>query len=110
MLPLMLGAAAGGRISLAEIVHVCSTRPAQLFGLYPRKGALEIGSDADIVVVDPDRTETIRNEDQYSKARVTPFAGRTVRGWPVMTVLRGRVVMRDGKVEGVPRGDFLRPS
>jgi dihydroorotase len=110
MLPLMLGAFAGGRISLAEIVHVCSARPAQLFGLYPRKGSLEIGSDADIVVVDPDRTETIRNEDQYSKARVTPFAGRTVRGWPVMTVLRGRVVMRDGKVEGVPRGEFLRPS
>ena len=62
------------------------------------------------MVVDPDRSETIRNEDQYSKARVTPFAGRRVRGWPVMTLLGGRVVMRDGRVEGAPRGEFLVPA
>ncbi|OGB93582.1 MAG: hypothetical protein A2Z31_03995 [candidate division NC10 bacterium RBG_16_65_8] len=110
MLPLMLEAAAAGRIGGADIVRLCSTRPAQLFGLYPRKGSLDVGSDADLVLVDAGRSETIRNDDQYSKARITPFAGRVVRGWPVTTVLRGRVVMCDGKVEGAPRGEFLRPS
>jgi dihydroorotase len=110
MLPLMLEATAAGRIGITDIVRVCSARPAQLFGLYPRKGAIDVGSDADIVIVDPDRSEFIRNEDQYSKAKITPFANRAVRGWPEMTLLRGRVVMRDGKVEGKPRGEFQRPS
>jgi dihydroorotase-like cyclic amidohydrolase len=62
------------------------------------------GADADLVLVDPERRAVIRNEDQQSKARITPFAGREMRGWPVLTMVRGQVVMRDGEVDPTPRG------
>ena len=108
-LPLMLGEVAKGRFSLADVVRCCSERPARLFGLYPRKGALDPGSDADLVIVDLGRTLTIRNEDQLSKARVTPFAGWTVVGAPTLTMLGGQTIMRDGKVLGRPIGALVMP-
>ncbi|MGH7266964.1 MAG: dihydroorotase, partial [Candidatus Rokuibacteriota bacterium] len=107
LLPLMLNEVARGRLTLVDLVALCAERPARLFRLYPRKGALEPGSDADLVLVDPAREALIENEAQLSRARVTPFAGWRVRGWPVATLLRGRVVMRDGKVTGVPAGTLV---
>jgi dihydroorotase-like cyclic amidohydrolase len=80
-----------------------------LFGLYPRKGSLQQGADADLVIVDPKRPMTIRNEDQFSKAKNTPFAGLTVDATPVLTLLRGNVIMRDGKPMGSAAGRFLKP-
>ena len=108
-LPLMLDQAARGRWSLIDVARTCAEAPARRFGLYPRKGAVLPGSDADLVLVDPIRRATIENGTQWSRARTTPFAGWTVTGWPVLTLLRGRVVMRETKIEGLPRGRLVTP-
>jgi len=109
-LPLMLDQVAQGRWSLTDVARTCAEAPARQFGLYPRKGAVLPGSDADLVLVDTTRRETIDNAAQWSRARITPFAGWTVTGWPVLTMLRGRVVMRDGKIEGPLRGRLVTPA
>jgi dihydroorotase len=100
-----------GRLSYERLAEVTSTRPAQIFGLYPKKGLLAVGSDADITVVDPARSRTIDGRDVLSKCGWTPFEGREVVGVPVHTLVRGRFVMRDGQVVGVPGwGRHARPS
>ena len=109
-LPVMLSLVASGAIDYPRLVQVCCANPARLFGLYPRKGALNVGSDADLVIVDPNRPMTIRNQDQQSKAGQTPFAGLTVGATPVLACLRGTVIMRDGKPAAPATGRFLRPS
>jgi dihydroorotase len=109
LLPLMLDQVARGRWSLMDVARTCAEAPARRFGLYPRKGAVLPGSDADLVLVDTARRETIDNAAQLSRARITPFASWTVMGWPVLTMLRGRVVMREGKIEGPPRGRLVTP-
>ena len=76
--------------------------PAIAWGLYPRKGVLQPGADADIVIVDMERTETIDQERLHSRSRISPWHGRSVQGVPVCTIVRGAVVMRDGKVVGAP--------
>jgi dihydroorotase-like cyclic amidohydrolase len=70
---------------------------------------LQQGADADLVIVDPKKPMTIRDADQLSKAQNTPFAGLTVGATPVLTLLRGSVIMRDGKPMGSAAGRFLRP-
>jgi len=91
------------------LVRTCCAEPARLFRIYPKKGALKVGSDGDIVVVDPNKPFTIRNEDQLSKARLTPFHGWTAPATPVLALLRGMIIMRDGIPEGGPRGQFIAP-
>jgi dihydroorotase len=108
LLPLLLQAVAEGRLDWAGLVRLTAEAPARRFGLYPHKGSLEPGADADLVLVDPKRGWTIRNEDQLSKARITPFAGRRITGWPVAVLLRGREVARDGKLTAAtPSGRVL---
>jgi dihydroorotase len=110
-LPLMLEHAARGRLTLAEVARWTAEAPARLYRLRPKKGAIAVGADADLVLVDLARTATIRAADMENKARLTPFEGLACRGWPVLTVVRGRVVMRDAKVVGAPgHGRFLRPA
>jgi dihydroorotase len=108
-LPLMLRLVEQGVLDYPGLVRTCCANPARLFGLYPRKGALEIGSDADLVIIAPNRPMTIRNADQVSKARQTPFAGLTMGSSPVCTYLRGTRVMHDGQPIGVANGRFVRP-
>jgi dihydroorotase len=108
-LPLMLDQVAKGRWEWSDLVRGCAEAPARVFGLYPRKGAIELGSDADLVLVDPRRAAVIDNASQLSKARVTPFAGRVLTGSLMITMLRGQVIMRDGTVEGPPRGRLVTP-
>jgi dihydroorotase len=110
LLPLMLRLVGEDVLDYPGLVRACCERPSRLFGIYPRKGALEVGSDADVVIVDPNRPFTIRNEDQQSKARLTPFDGWTVPATPVLALLRGTLVMRDGRPEGAPIGRFVAPS
>jgi len=96
-------------LTLPELVRHCAERPAKHFNIYPRKGALAVGSDADIVVLDPARQTHVRDADQYSKANYTTLAGRVVNGHIEQVLLRGRSIAADGKVENAPGGRFIRP-
>ena len=80
------------RITLEQFVAVTSTNAARLFGLYPRKGTIQVGSDADIVIWDPTLTQVIRDEDQLSRAGYSTYAGWEVTGFPRTTIRRGEVV------------------
>jgi len=82
-----------GRISLARFVELTSTNVAKIFGLYPRKGTIAVGSDADLVVWDPDLSRTIDGASMQSRAGYSVYDGREVRGWPVFTISRGDVVL-----------------
>jgi dihydropyrimidinase len=97
-----------GRIDLARFVALSATTAAKLYGLYPRKGTIAVGSDADIAIWDPELEVTIRQEILHDAMDYTPYAGRRVTGWPVTTISRGEVVWGDGKVTGAAgRGKFL---
>jgi dihydroorotase len=99
-----------GRLSLQQLIDLFSTRPAKIFGLYPKKGAILPGSDADLVVVDLDAEYVIRNEDLLSKSGWSPWAGEKVVGLPIHTLVRGTFVMRDRAVIGKPGyGEMARP-
>ncbi len=95
-----------GRITAERFVEITSTAPAQIAGLFPKKGTLAPGSDADVVLIDPDRRETIRAADMHGGAGHEPLDGFACIGWPVMTLSRGEVVAEDGR----PRGDAGRGS
>lgn len=99
---------ATGRISLHTFVAAFATNPARIFGLYPRKGTIAVGSDADLVLFDPARTETVDEGRLHSRAGYDPFHGVAVRGVPVLTMSRGEVVARDGQLLSRPgRGQHL---
>ncbi|KQT07856.1 dihydropyrimidinase [Methylobacterium sp. Leaf399] len=89
-----------GRISLNRFVELTSTNHAKLYGLYPRKGSIGPGFDADLTLWDPNRRETIRQEHLHHGADYTPWEGFAVTGWPVMTIARGEVIAQDGRVTG----------
>jgi dihydropyrimidinase len=91
-----------GRISRERFVEVTSANAARLFGVHPRKGAIAAGSDADVVVFDPELTRTITREMVQSNAGHSVYEGWTVTGWPVLTLRRGEVVYEDGQVVGRP--------
>lgn len=85
-----------GRIDLQRFVAITATNHAKLYGLYPKKGTIAVGSDADIVLWDPARKVTISQEILHHGSDYTPWEGFEVTGWPVSTILRGRIVTRDG--------------
>jgi dihydropyrimidinase len=91
-----------GRISLNDFVAIAATNHAKTYGLYPRKGTIAIGSDADIALWDPSRQMTITNANQHHGADYTPYEGMEVTGWPVLTMVRGQIVMRNGTLLGRP--------
>ncbi len=99
---LMLTEVSRGRLTLSEYVKLSATNPAKLWRLYPRKGTLQVGSDADIAIVDLDRGRDIDQEKLHSKSKISPWHGRSVRGLPVCTMVRGRVIVRDDAVHGEP--------
>jgi dihydropyrimidinase len=108
-LPLLYSEGVGkGRITLNQFVALGATNAAKIYGLYPRKGTIAIGSDADLAIWDTARDVTIRNAMLHHNADYTAYEGMTVRGWPIVTISRGEVVVRDGEVVGKPgRGRFL---
>lgn len=109
-LPLFLDQVHAGRLSLGRLVEIFSSTPAKLFGLYPRKGAIQVGSDADLVVVDPQKKQVLRNEDMLSKCGWSSWDGREVTGATLHTLVRGTFVYRDGEVVGKPgHGEHAKP-
>jgi dihydroorotase-like cyclic amidohydrolase len=104
---LLLDAAARGHLAHEDVVRVYCERPAQLYGLWPRKGRIGVGADADIVLVDPAVERTLRSADVLSKAGWTPFDGRRVRGRVVATYLRGELVAEEGRPRDERTGGFL---
>jgi dihydropyrimidinase len=98
-----------GRISLNRMVELLSTNPAKLFGLYPRKGTVAVGSDADIVIFDPERKVTISAATHHSKSDYNLFEGTDVNGVPEVVLLRGNVLVEDGELVASPGvGQFVR--
>jgi len=109
-LKLFLTAVNEGKLTLDKLVRITSYNPARIFGVLPRKGVIQVGSDADLVIVDMNKEETITNETTYTRVGWTPYHGRKVKGVPVYTIVRGKVVMQDGKVVGKPGdGEFVAP-
>ena len=114
MLPLLFSEGIVKRkLSPSKMVRMLSFNPARLFGLYPRKGVLQPGSDADLVLLDPEKKWTVKKEDLFYKNRHSPFIGKTIIGAVELTILRGKVVYRKGEIIASPgAGRFLprRPS
>jgi dihydropyrimidinase len=103
MLPLFFTeAVAKERITLERFVALTSANAARLFGLYPRKGTIAVGSDADLVIWETRERRTIRNEALFSRAGHTVYAGREITAWPKTTIRRGEVVFEDGRILGRP--------
>jgi dihydroorotase len=107
--PLMLTQVNEGRLSINTYVKHASENPARLFNLYPRKGTIQIGSDADFTIVDMAKEGTLQSEKLHSKTKITPFDGWKVKGLPVYTIVRGKSVMKDGEIVGKPQGEWIKP-
>jgi dihydroorotase len=103
-MPLMLSEVNRGRLSIRDYVRWTAFNPAKAWGLYPRKGVLQPGSDADIAIVDLKRTGVLRDPDLQSRAKITPWNGRSVTGLPIHTLVRGRFVMRDRRLAADTKG------
>ena len=109
-LPLMYSEGVGkGRISLENMIAVTSTNPAKLFGLFPKKGTIAVGSDADLAIWDPNQKKTITDEEQLSNSKFSIFSGWEVTGWPIVTVRRGEVVYENGKITAAAGSGQLAP-
>src|SRR5213075_2762126 len=103
------GGVAQGRISLNRFVEITSTSAAKIFGLFPRKGTIAVGSDADIVIFDPDEEMTLSAKTHHMNVDYSCYEGVRVRGVTKTVLSRGEVVIEEGKYVSKPgRGEFLR--
>jgi dihydroorotase len=107
LLPVMLDHVAAGRLTLERLVDLVCSGPARVWGI-AGKGRLAIGYDADLTLVDLAASRVLRDADMASRAAWTPFDGMRVTGWPMVTIVRGRIVMRDGQLVGEPTGREVR--
>ncbi|MES1158467.1 MAG: dihydroorotase [Terricaulis silvestris] len=107
LVPVMLTHVAEGRLSLARFVDLTSHGPNRIFGI-ANKGRIALGYDADFTIVDLKARHTIRNAEQATRAGWTPFDGFEAKGWPMATIIRGEIVMRDGEVIAPSLGQPMR--
>jgi dihydroorotase len=106
-LPLMLDAAFRNRCTVVDVVRWMCAGPARVYGMLG-KGSIEIGFDGDLVLVDPQAGRKVGDRPYFTKVGWSPFEGALLHGWPVMTVVRGRIVFRDGAMIGSPEGKPIR--
>ena len=98
-----------GKITLNQFVHYQSTNPAKIFGMYPEKGSLQVGTDADILIFDPEREVTVDHRNMETNCDWSPYQGWKLKGYPYMTLLRGKVIAKEGKFVGeVGGGKFIK--
>ncbi len=110
MLPLLLNAVNGKLLSLQRFVEVTSSSPAKRFGIYPRKGLIGQNSEADLIIVDMNTEYTLKNEDMFTKQKITIFDGWKLKGRIEKTIVRGEVVYDDGYfLSDFGTGDFITP-
>ncbi|MEK9753450.1 MAG: dihydropyrimidinase [Rhodospirillaceae bacterium] len=108
-LPLLFSEGVGkGRIDIHKFIELTSTNVARIYGLFPRKGTIQIGADADLAIWDPDLEKTVTWDHLHDRTGYTPYEGKTLKGWPVVTINRGRVVVADGELQvQAGSGNFL---
>jgi dihydropyrimidinase len=98
-----------GRIDVHRFVEIVSTNPAKMFGLWPRKGTIAVGSDGDLVVWDSDKETTLSAKTHHMRVDYNPYEGRVVRGAPAVVLSRGDVIVRDGAfIARAGRGQFIK--
>jgi len=99
-------------VPLEVLIERATRSPARVYGIYPKKGTIAVGSDADLVVVDLDQERVVRAHDLQGMSDFSPFEGKRLRGWPVATIKGGKIVARDGKIVAEPNGRYLprRPA
>ena len=111
VIPLLLSEGVGKkRITLNRLVQLCSEKPAKIFGLYPRKGVIRVGSDADLTIVDLKRRDVIRATQFQCIGEFTPFENWKIKGKPVLTLVRGQVIAENGNIVGKPGYGKFIPS
>jgi dihydroorotase len=103
-MPLMLTEVAAGRMTIRDYVRLSAAMPAKIWGLYPRKGTIMVGGDADLAIVDLDREWTIADSALHSRSQISPWNGRRVKGQPIHTLVRGRFVMKQRTLVEQTRG------
>lgn len=89
-----------GRISINKFVEVCCTNPAKIFGVYPKKGTIQVGSDGDIVIIDPKKEVELTVSNLHSNVDYSAYEGIKVQGYPIVTILRGNIIVQDNKFVG----------
>ena len=94
-------------IPLERLVDLATRKPAQTYGLYPRKGTIAPGSDADLVIVDLEREKVVHPAELRGMSDCSPFEGKTLRGWPVATIKGGRIIAQDGDIVAPAAGRYL---
>jgi len=108
-IPLMFTQACSGRLTLEQLVSLCCANPARMFGMYPKKGVIAEGSDADLVLIDPDVKTRLTKEMLHENCDYTPYDGMPLCGYPVMTISRGETVAQEGRFVGKKgHGRFIR--
>ena len=93
-------------LSPTAIAEACSYNPAKLLQLHPRKGDIAVGSDADLVIMNLDTRHTVKNSELYSAAPFCPWEGWELSCWPELTMIRGQVIFKDGKLVNENRGKY----
>lgn len=108
-LPLLFDAMVSrGRLSLEKFVELTATAPAKIYGLYPQKGSIAVGADADIAIWNPEREVVLTDDGLHDNVGYNPFAGRKLKGWPEIVLRRGEAIIADGRLQAAPGSGRLQ--
>jgi dihydropyrimidinase len=108
-IPLLFSEVMKKRITLRRFTDLCSTNPAKIFGMYPRKGVIKEGSDADLVIIDPEKKTVLQKKSLHANVDYSAYEGIEVTGYPECVISRGEVILRDGQFSAAAgRGKFIK--
>lgn len=109
MVPLLLNAVSEQKLTLEKLVALLAENPAKQFGVFPKKGSLQVGTDADITIVDIKKRGKIEKNKLHSKGKVTAYDGFEIQGWPVQTIVNGKTIMENGHIQPEITGQLVTP-